>query len=47
MIDIALSARTGSDYNDFYLISKDEVKELLDDAKRFIADVEDYLIDKF
>jgi len=38
--------RNDSDYNDYYLISKDEVVEQLENAKTFLAAVEEYLAPK-
>ena len=35
--------RQESDYEDFYIISKDEVKQQMDDAKQFVAEIEHYL----
>lgn len=43
IIDGLVEVRQGSDYDDFYLISKDEVVIQLQKAKIFIATVSDYL----
>ncbi len=39
----AFRIRQESDYEDFYIISKEEVKQQMDDAKRFVAVIERYL----
>lgn len=35
--------RQESDYEDFYVISKDDIKRQIDDAKQFVGEVEHYL----
>ena len=47
MIDGLLEARQGSDYDDFYIISKEEVEEQLENSKKFILEVEKLLITKY
>lgn len=46
MITLASEARGGSDYNDFYMISKTEVQEQINNAEVFLNCVETYLSDK-
>lgn len=43
IISILFDARTGSDYNDFYLISKKEVKDQIENAQFFVESVKGYL----
>lgn len=47
VIDRLVTARQGSDYDDFYLISKAEVEEQLQDAQRFIEITGDYLLTQY
>ena len=47
MIDGLVEARQGSDYDDFYIISKDEVEEQLENSKKFIAEIEKFLNTKY
>ena len=47
MIDGLVEARQGSDYDDFYIISKEEVEEQLENSKKFILEVEKFLITKY
>ena len=42
----AFDIRIDSDYEDFYLISKDEVAAQIENAKTFLAAVEEYLAPK-
>lgn len=42
-IDSLVEIRQGSDYDDFYIVSKEDVCEQLENAKAFIAIVETYL----
>lgn len=42
-IDALVEIRQGSDYDDFYIVSKEEVSEQLENAKIFIAEVERFL----
>lgn len=46
-IDCLVEIRQGSDYDDFYIISKEEVSEQLKNAKIFVAQIEKYLLSKF
>ena len=39
--------RHASDYDDFYIISKEEVYEQLQNAKIFISEVEKYLLTQY
>ncbi|MCH5190710.1 MAG: HEPN domain-containing protein [Oscillospiraceae bacterium] len=39
--------RQGSDYDDFYFISKEEVTKQLQDAKKFVETVEQYLLTQY
>lgn len=43
MIDGLVEARKGCDYDDFYIISKEEVEEQLENSKKFIMEVEKFL----
>ena len=43
IIDALVEIRQGSDYDDFYIVSKDEVYEQLENAKYFIDEVESFL----
>lgn len=43
IINNASIIRNHSDYDDFYLCSKEETHELIEDARRFLAAVEEYL----
>lgn len=43
MIDALVEIRQGSDYDDFYIVSKDEVCEQLENAKVFVSEVEKFL----
>ena len=47
MIDGLVEARQGSDYDDFYIISKEEVEEHLENSKKFIFEVEKFLKTKY
>ena len=47
MIDGLVEARQGSDYDDFYIISKEEVEEQLENSKKFILEVEKFLNTKY
>lgn len=44
IIDGLVEVRQGSDYDDFYLISKNEVKEQLQNAENFVNVIEQYLL---
>ena len=46
MISIASEARTNSDYDDFYVISKEDVNELIDDSALFLSNIKAYLVDR-
>lgn len=43
IIDSLKDARQSSDYDDFYLISKEEVSQQVDNAEHFVAEIENYL----
>lgn len=43
VIDALVEIRQGSDYDDFYVVSKVEVEEQLENAKVFIIEVEKFL----
>ena len=47
MIEALVEIRQGSDYDDFYIISKEEVYEQLQNAKIFISEVEKYLLTQY
>lgn len=42
-ISIAFDMRTGSDYDDHYIIVKSEVDELLADAETFLKEIMEYI----
>ena len=46
MISIASEARANSDYDDFYVISKEDVNELIDDSALFLSNIKAYLVDR-
>lgn len=46
MINLSMEARGGSDYNDFYVISKSEVEEQIDNAETFLSRIKEYLNNK-
>ena len=46
MIGDAFEARGGSDYDDFYVISKERVEQQIADAEKFYQTIEEYLIDR-
>lgn len=43
IIDGLVEVRQGSDYDDFYLISKEEVAAQLENAKLFVTSISNYL----
>lgn len=43
IITATFDARTGSDYNDFYVISKSKVEKQVRDAETFLCAIKDYL----
>lgn len=43
IIDSLVEVRQGSDYDDFYIISKEEVTAQLENARLFVLEVEKYL----
>ena len=47
MIDALVEIRQGSDYDDFYIVSKEEVCEQLENAKVFVNEVEKFLKTKY
>ncbi len=47
MIDALVEIRQGSDYDDFYIVSETEVKEQLENSKKFIVAVENFLKTKY
>lgn len=47
MIDALVEIRQGSDYDDFYVVSKEEVCEQLENAKVFVSEVENFLKTKY
>lgn len=46
-LTIASDARNSSDYDDFYIISRDEVNNQIDNAERLCKDVESYLSKRY
>lgn len=46
-IDSLVEVRQGSDYDDFYLISKEEVTEQLAKAETFVTEVEAFLTKQY
>lgn len=47
IIESLVEIRQGSDYDDFYLISKEEVEEQYNNAVKFVEEVEKYLIEQY
>lgn len=45
-ISLLFNIRTDSDYDDFFVINKEEVEEQIEDAKYFLDTVESYLSQK-
>ena len=43
IIKNAFELRTESDYSDFFVISKEEIRKQLEDAAFFVAEIENYL----
>ena len=43
MIQSAFEVRNDSDYDDFYVISKEEVDQQLENAKVILAAIEEYI----
>ena len=43
-IDELVEVRQGSDYDDFYIISKNEVEQQLLNAEIFVNEIEKYLL---
>ncbi len=46
-IDSLVEVRQGSDYDDFYLLSKEEITEQLERAEAFVAAIEAWLLEKY
>lgn len=42
----ASQIRSASDYDDFYIVSKKDTKQQIEDAQKFIKKVEDYFQEK-
>ena len=47
IIGRAFEIRTEADYEDFFIISKEEVEKQLEDAKHFVNQMEQYLQEKY
>ena len=47
IIDSLKDVRQSSDYDDFYLISKEEVSEQVGSAELFVSKIEEYLITRY
>lgn len=43
IISALFDIRTDSDYDDFYVISKEEVKEQINNAEHFLSEIQKYL----
>jgi len=43
IIDSLVEIRQGSDYDDFYVISKEETQLQLENAQKFVSAIESYL----
>jgi uncharacterized protein (UPF0332 family) len=43
----AFDYRSDSDYDDFYIISKEEVTEQIENARKFYARISQYLEEKY
>jgi len=46
IISILFDIRTESDYDDFFIISKQEVEEQIENAKYFLKEIERFLLTK-
>ena len=46
IIKSAFDMRTESDYEDFYVISKDDVKTQVSEAEQFVTTIETYIKNK-
>ncbi len=46
IISILFDIRTESDYDDFFIISKQEVEEQIENAKYFLKEIEQFLLTK-
>ncbi len=46
IISALFEIRTDSDYDDFYVISKDDVKEQIENAEYFLTEIKSYLKNK-
>lgn len=47
IIDALVEIRQSSDYDDFYIVSKEEVSEQLRNAEMFIGEIEEFLKTKY
>lgn len=43
IISLLFNVRTDSDYDDFYVVSREETFEQFENAKHFLREIEDYL----
>lgn len=43
IISVLFNIRTDSDYDDFFVISKEEVSEQIQNAEYFLSEIRDYL----
>ena len=44
IIQMTSMVRESSDYDDFYMISRDDAKRQIDDAQKFYSEVEKYIV---
>lgn len=47
IIDALVEIRQGSDYDDFYIVSKEEIVEQLHNAEKFVKETEKFLTNKY
>lgn len=47
IIESLVEIRQGSDYDDFYIVSKEEVQEQYENAVKFVNEIERYLKEKY
>jgi len=47
MLAAAFDIRLKCDYQDFYIVSKEEAKKQLDNASQFISYIEQYIISNY
>lgn len=43
----AFDIRSDSDYDDYFIISKEDVRQQISNAERFLKDIESYLLERY